>query len=147
MFSRPTYEWAKVLNFTAQGNALPYCVSGWSDPEAGLVWTDGLNAKLALSVKPPTSDVSLILSCNPFLVDGKLPYQEVHVFLNFLRVGFAALSAPAEVEIPIPKRVFNGPEVDIDLYIPKACSPALLGASPDIRQLGIAVNRLMLIQT
>jgi hypothetical protein len=147
MSNRVHYDWAKVLNFTVDGNALPLCVSGWGSPEEGLVWTDGLNAKLAFAIKPPKTDVSLILSCSPFLAEGKIPYQEIHVFLNFLRVGFTALNAPAEVEFSIPQRVFDGPEVDIDLYLPKACSPASLGTSPDVRTLGIAVNRLMLIET
>jgi hypothetical protein len=141
----PAYEWAKALNFSTRGNALPYCISGWAEPELGLVWTDGLNARLSFTARPPTSDVSLVLSCFPYLGEGKIPFQEIHVFVNFLRVGFTVLKAPSEIDISIPKQVFGLPRVDIDLYLPKAASPASLGVSNDLRELGVAVNRLMLV--
>jgi len=66
----PVYEWAKLMDFSNTGNALPYCVSGWGKPEEGLIWTDGLNARLEMLVKPPVSDVCLVLSCYPFLAMG-----------------------------------------------------------------------------
>jgi hypothetical protein len=143
---RPLYEWGKVLNFTTRGSALPYLASGRAEPEASLIWTDGLNARLSLQVTPPNSDVSLVMNCIPYLAERKVPDQEVHVSVNFLRVGFSAMKAPADMDIPIPKRVFGSANVDIDLYLPKACSPAAHGLGNDIRQLGVAVSRLMLIQ-
>ena len=141
------YEWAKLLNFTNVGNAQIYCVSGWAMPEDGLTWTDGLNAKLRMSVKPPASDVTLVLSCFPFLGDGKIPYQEVTVFVNFLRVGFAVIDRPAEIEVSIPNYVFRDPRIEIDLYLPRACSPSTIGTGVDERALGVAVNRMMMMQT
>jgi hypothetical protein len=138
------YEWAKGLSFSTRGNALPYCISGWAEPELGLIWTDGLNARLSFTVLPPTSDVSLVISCFPYLGEGKIPFQEMHIFVNFLRVGFTVLKAPSEIDISIPKHVFGQPKVNIDLYLPKAASPASLGLSNDLRELGVAVNRLML---
>jgi hypothetical protein len=143
----PSYEWAKTLNFTERGNALPYLESGWAAPEAGWVWTDNLNARALFTVKPPTSDVSMVLSCFPFLGEGKLRFQEVHVFVNFLRVGFATVKEPSEIEITIPRQVFASPNTIVDLYMPRACSPSSLGVSDDLRELGIAVNRLILIQS
>jgi len=140
------YEWSKVLNFTTRGNALPYCVSGWGEPETGLVWTDGPNARLSFSIRPPKSDISLLMTCAPFLVEGKVPFQELHVFVNFLRVGFAVLPAPTEVAVDIPKHVFASPQVQIDFYLPRASSPASLGVGTDLRQLGVAVSRLMLTE-
>lgn len=142
----PAYEWGKVLNFTVRGSALPYCEAGWGEPEVGLVWTDGLNASLAFLAKPPSADVSLVLNCTPYLAEGKLPFQEVHFFVNFLRVGFSVVKRPTEIKISIPKQVFSGPHVSIDLYLPKACSPASLRLGPDLRELGIAVDRLVLTQ-
>ncbi|HLY57284.1 MAG TPA: hypothetical protein VKS60_17100 [Stellaceae bacterium] len=141
-----SYEWAKLLNFTSAGNAQNYCMSGWAKPEEGLTWTDGLNAKLRMSVKPPVSDVSLVLSCFPFLGDGKVPYQEVTVFVNFLRVGFAVIDGAVELEVPIPRHVFRDSHTEIDLYLPRACSPSAIGAGSDMRRLGLAVNRMMMMQ-
>lgn len=141
------YEWAKVLNFTERGNALPFIESGWAAPEAGWVWTDGLNARISFTVKPPTLDVAMVLSCYPYLGEGKIEFQEVHAFVNFLRVGFATVKDPSEIEIAIPRQVFATPNTIIDLYLPRARSPKSLGLSDDLRQLGIAVNRLILIQS
>jgi hypothetical protein len=140
------YQWGKILNFTTRGSALPYCVQGWSEPEPGLIWTDGLNAKLSFSISAPKSDISLALTCEPFLVEGKIPYQELNIFINFLRVGFAFLDKRSEITLEIPKRVFCDSQCDIDLYLPKACSPSSVGAGPDIRILGIAMSRLMLAE-
>lgn len=140
------YDWAKLLNFTIGGNAGPYLGAGWGQPEDGMTWTDGPNARLQMLVKPPVSDVSLVLSCFPFLGEGAIPYQELTVFVNFLRVGFAVVAEPSEIEIPIPKSVFKEPLTLIDLYIPKATSPEAIGTGSDVRQLGLAVNRVMMMQ-
>jgi hypothetical protein len=144
--SRPTYEWSKVLNFTNRGNAQSYCTSGWSNAEPTLIWTDGLNARMSFSAKAPKSDVSFIMACTPYLGDGLVPFQELHVFVNFLRVGFAALAQSAEIEISIPAYVFNRAEADVDFYLPRACSPASVGATSDLRVLGIAVHRIMMAE-
>ncbi len=141
-----SYEWSTVLNFNARGNALPYCTSGWAEPESTLIWTDGLNAKMSFSAKPPKSNVSLIISCTPYLGDGKVPFQELHIFVNFLRVGFGVISQSTELDITIPTCVFNRPEVDIDLYVPRACSPASLSLGKDLRVLGVGVHRLMMAE-
>jgi hypothetical protein len=147
LMGRPEYEWGKVLNFNARGNALPYCVSGWGAPEAGLMWTDGLNARLSFTAKPPRSDVSLVITANPFVVKGRLPNQELHLYVNFLRVGFSVVRTLTELNFEIPKYVFQSPTVVIDLYIPKACSPNSLGTGKDQRELGLAVSRLMLAES
>ena len=145
--TKPAYEWSKVLNFTNRGNALAYCSSGWAEqPEPTLIWTDGLNARLSFSAKQPKSDVSLVMSCTPFLGDGKVLFQELHIFVNFLRVGFSVVMRPAEIDVMIPAYVFNRPHVDIDFYMPRACSPASLNVGPDLRVLGIAMHRLMMAE-
>jgi hypothetical protein len=144
---RSAYRWGDVMNFIKGGNGASYCTDGWGQAEEGITWTISPNARLAMSVAPPKSDVSLILSCIPFVVEGKLARQELHVYVNFLRIGFALVPEPSEIEIRIPAKIITGPDVDIDLYMPHACSPASLGTGADIRDLGIAVNRVMLIQS
>ncbi len=143
---RATYRWGEVLRFTQGGNALLYCSDGWATPEAGIVWTQSHNARLSFSVSVPKSDVSLIVSCLPFLVDKVVPYQELHIYANFLRVGFGLVKGPAEIEFRIPAWVFSRPELDIDLYLPKACSPAAVGTGQDVRDLGLAVNQMIMIE-
>jgi hypothetical protein len=144
--ARPAYEWSKVLNFTERGNAQSYLAAGWGAPEATLTWTDGLNARLSFSARTPKSDVTLVMSCTPFLGERKVPFQELHVFTNFLRVGFSVLAQPTEIDIVIPTYVFDRPQIDIDFYIPRAFSPASVGLGADLRVLGVAVHRLMMAE-
>jgi hypothetical protein len=96
-------------------------------------------------VQPPASAAALVLSCDAFLADGRIPYQELTVFVNYLRVGFAVVKQPSEYEFEIPQWAFKGNDVQVDLYLPKAASPAELGIGPDVRTLGIVVNRMMMI--
>ena len=140
------YRWGEVLRFTEGGNALAYLGDGWARPEDGVIWTRSHNVRLSLSISAPKSEVALIISCLPFLADGKVPYQELHVFANFLRVGFSLVTEPGEIEFRIPARVFSLPELELDFYLPKACSPASLGMNEDIRYLGLAVYQIMMIE-
>lgn len=140
------YEWGKVINFGLRGNAASYCKSGWSDPEAGLIWTNGINSRLTMSVTPPTGDITLVLNCSPFTAKGVIEEQELHLYVNFLRVDFQTIAGEKTLEITIPQYVFSQPLCNIDLYIPSARSPAELGLNQDIRRLGLAISRLVLIQ-
>ena len=144
--TRPAYEWSKLLHFTDRGNARSYCATGWGDPEPTLTWTDGLNARLSFLAKTPKSDVTLVMSCTPFLGDGKVSFQELHIYVNFLRVGFRVLDQATEIDLSIPAYVFNRPQIDIDFYAPRACSPASVGAGTDLRVLGVAIHRLMMAE-
>jgi len=143
---RVPYRWGEILHFTEGGNAVPFFGDGWSRPEAGIVWTQSQNARLSFSINPPKSDVLLIISCLPFLVEKQIPHQELHVYVNFLRVGFSLIPGPGEVEFRIPARVFGTSELDIDFYLPKACSPAAIGTGQDVRDLGLAVNQFVMFE-
>jgi hypothetical protein len=140
-----SYEWGEILRFSGKGNVLPYLGSGWAAPEVDLIWTDGYNARLSLGVEPAESNIAMILRCYPFISEGKVPHQELHIFVNFLRVGFHLISGSSEIELVIPERVLSGSELDIDFYLPKAASPASLKLGPDIRVLGLAVSEMALI--
>jgi hypothetical protein len=87
-----------------------------------------------------------VIECTPFLGDGKIPYQELHIFVNFLRVGFEVLNRPEEINVRIPKQVFSSSQLVIDFYLPKAASPASIGAGTDQRVLGIAIHRMMMAE-
>jgi hypothetical protein len=110
------------------------------------VWTDGLNAQVSFSARPPKSDIALFITSDPFVVEDKLPSQELHVFVNFLRVGFSLVREYGELNFNIPKYVFHSQTTIIDFYLPKACSPRSLNRGSDLRQLGLAVSRLMLAE-
>jgi hypothetical protein len=139
------YEWGKLINFSRTGDAPAFLGSGWGEPEEGRIWTDGLNASMNFRARPPAADVAMVLSCDAFLGEGHIPYQELTVFVNFLRVGFAVIDVPMELEFEIPRWVFKEQDFQVDFYLPKAASPAALGIGSDLRNLGIVVNRMMMI--
>lgn len=143
--SLASYEWGKVINFGIRGNAGAYCASGWSEPEPGLVWTNSINSRLSFSITPPTSNITLVLNCSPFIARGIVNQQELHLYVNFMRLDLISVTHEAPVEVVIPKHIFAHPECHIDFYIPTARSPAELGLNPDIRCLGFAMSRLVLI--
>lgn len=142
-----SYKWSTVVDFSARGNAATYCSDGWCQPEPSLTWTDGLSARMSFLVKEPQSDVSLTLNCMPFLVDGKVNFQELHVFINFLRVGFFVVSESKAIELLIPAYIINRPELIIDFYLPRACSPASVGVASDLRVLGLAASQLVMAES
>jgi hypothetical protein len=142
--SASAYGWGEMLRFSSEGNALPYLAEGWSTPEASFVWTGDYNVRLSFEVAPPESDIALIMRCAPYLAEGKIPHQEVHFFVNFLRVDFRLITASTEVEVMIPERVLSSKKLDIDLYLPKAASPASLQLGRDKRLLGICVSEMTL---
>ena len=140
------YEWGKVLNFGVRGNATTYCKSGWSEPEAGLIWTNSANSRLSFAVTPPTADVTLVLNCAPFVAKGVVDQQELHLYVNFLRIQYLTITGESSLEITIPKYALAQPECHIDFFVPSARSPFELGLNPDIRCLGLAMSRLVMIQ-
>jgi hypothetical protein len=139
------YEWGQILRFSSDGSALPYLDTGWTTPEEALIWTDGYNSRLSFEVEPAETDISLMLRCAPFLAEGRLPHQELHIFVNFLRVGFRLIPDRTEVALTLPARILAEPKLEIDFYMPKAASPAALGLGGDIRVLGLAVSEMALI--
>ena len=114
----PFYRWGDVLDFRAGGNAVRYCVSGWALPEDDFTWTDGANARLALMVRQPDSDVSMTFKCIPNTLEGRIPYQEINLFINFLRVAYTTVTDPGEIVFAIPRRVLMTPHLIIDFYLP-----------------------------
>ncbi len=141
-----SYEWGKVINFGLRGNAGAYTKSGWSDPETGMVWTNALNCRMAFSVPAPTTDITMVANWSPFIAKGIIDQQEVHLYVNFMRVDFLTVTDGKPVELVIPKFVLANSQCYIDFYIPSARSPFELGLNPDIRRLGLAMSRLVLIQ-
>ena len=138
----PFYRWGDVLSFRSAGNGGRYCVSGWAQPEADFTWTDGPNARLALMVRQPDSDVSMAFKCIPNTLGGRIPYQEINLFINFLRLACATATDPGEIVFEIPRRVLMTPHLIIDFYLPKAASPG----GNDLRRVGIALESLTLTE-
>lgn len=73
-------------------------ISGWSGPEDGHNWTDGLEAVYALSIKPPVTRLLLAMMGEPYVTRAR-PVQDIALYGNGLRLGYWRLSVRAETAL------------------------------------------------
>lgn len=141
----PPYDWGTVLTFAANGSALPYYGVGWSTPEAKITWTDGHVATLDLPTHPPRADVRLIAHLGAFTAAGKLDRQRLRVLVNGHQVAeWAGTAEFQDHTANIPKEYIGDAGTEIMFELPDAVVPAELGASSDLRTLGIAITQIEL---
>jgi glycosyltransferase involved in cell wall biosynthesis len=139
--SRNRLQRNSQIDFSARGNSFLYTGSGWSFPEAGFRWTDGKEASIRVQLGPlsngrPNSSCLLRLRASAFggrqrvvvLIDGKRA--------NELTVEGAVRDYDIDVHF---SNSTGGVDNEITFELPDAHSPASLGLSPEVRELGIAV--------
>ncbi len=133
-----------VLDFAAQGNALPYCLSGWSTPEPTETWTVGTESRLLLPAPTLRGTYVLVLILRPMLAPG-LSAQDVRVFINDVLVGEFHIMDRTVRACLIPWPVFAlNHDLRIALEVPNATRPCDAGLSDDRRQLGVAFASALL---
>jgi hypothetical protein len=111
---------------------------GWSRGEGALRWTDGTRAELLFGMGAPGPRV-LQLRLRP-LVDAAHPRQRLRLRLNGRELATLTLTnpAPAVYAVALPPEAYAGLN-RLELLTPDALVPALAGAGPDTRRLGVAV--------
>jgi hypothetical protein len=135
--------------FTAKGNSKDYIMWGWSSPEEWGTWSDGHSSGVALRLaSSPETDMFLSIESRAF-VNDKHPIQEVEVVVNDrplerLTYTAAALARVRVVRIPQALIAQDDGNLLIQFKIENAKSPAELGLSGDIRQLGLGLVSLRL---
>lgn len=137
----PIYEYGSEIRFGTEGNAGPYQIRGWSGPEEGFTWTDGLKASLLLPVESPDSDLVLKAKLFPFVAKD-LIRQRVVISVNGQKLDEWEIKTGGEYEVKIPKKYVTGSSLMLSFELPDACSPAQLGVSEDRRRLGIAFQSI-----
>ncbi len=141
------YRWGQTIEFGTRGNSSGYQKAGWSSPEEGINWNDGVQSELFIHVPPPHAPVLLKIFAKPFILPGKVDSQRLRIIVNNRLVGELRLSQPQfqDVVFEIPASVFHGFAATIvQLETPDAKSPRELGAGSDERRLGIAVRTVQL---
>ena len=145
---RKTYPWGLLLDFSVYGNAKPYMTSGFAAAEELLTWTDGKNVTLEMDVDDPEVDICLTLRCFPFISREKVRFQEIHVYVNYHRLGFAEVPSNdfsmQDLTFDIPRGLIPSGRLNIQLFLPLAASPFELGSGDDLRRLGLAIESLCL---
>jgi hypothetical protein len=122
--------------------ALALLGSGWSQPEANGVWSDGSTAVLRF---PEAIDGpwKIVLAASPYpgpAVDRTLTVRMGNqiVAQHVYPAGSAGAGRPLEFTVDTPGRLL--------LEMPWATSPRDLGRSGDSRRLGICLHRLEMVK-
>jgi hypothetical protein len=117
---------------------------GWSGREMYSRWTEQRSAAVVFALEA-ISQVSLRVKMSPYLAPGKLAAQRVKVNLNGESLTTLALNeaSPQIYTIELPRQLLRERNV-LTFEMPDAQSPKRLGASEDLRTLGINVQWLEL---
>jgi hypothetical protein len=116
-----------------------YAWFGWSFREESFRWTEGKEAGLVFKIDP-VADVQFTMKIFPFLPQGKIKEQRVHVTLNNQPIETLTLNdeKPREVRLLLPKTLLRQSNTMV-FGLPDAASPLSLGLNEDSRQLGIGL--------
>ena len=136
------YSYGKRIRFGERGMSHRHKKTGWSDPEPEHTWTDGVAASLSFRVDPAEVPLILSMTMSGLTKPPQLPFQPVDISVNGEKIGSWEVSELNTYTIVIPQKFVPTKEpstLTIDLYIPKATSPAELGMHADFRRLGLCV--------
>ncbi len=157
------YEFGQPIPFGLGGDDHRFALSGWSEPESGFTWSDGIGASLMLRVPATNTPLTLRMKQWAFThPPADLLFQPVDVSVNGKKIATWHVSEKKVYRAVIPKGLVGAPGtvltargatdrpddprranlLIIDFYIPKAQAPVLIGASQDSRRLGIAAVEL-----
>jgi len=140
----PAYKWGDQIKFGKHGNANQYgTLQGFSSPEEGFTWTEGIYASVGLWVLRPSTDLVLKLRAVP-LLGANITSQTVTVSVNDKAVGTLEIRNPGEYSIGIPKSILNRDILKIAFHLPGAATPKELGINEDDRLLAIALQSLVI---
>jgi hypothetical protein len=124
-------------------------VSGWSAPEEGHNWNDGLEAAYCIAIRPPLGRFGLVLMGEPYVTRAR-PVQELTMFANGWRVAAWRMTARIETVLSVPLE----PEwwfqrgsrsvMRLLFHLPHSVRPQDINDGPDGRELGFCFRSICL---
>jgi hypothetical protein len=124
-------------------------ISGWSGPEEGHNWNDGVEAAYALAVRPPVTRLLLAIMGEPYVTRAR-PLQEVTMFGNGYRLGYWRMNARVETVMMVPLEpewwLSRGTKalMRLTLHLPNSVRPCDINDGQDGRELAICCRSLCL---
>lgn len=124
-------------------------IGGWSRPEDGHTWNDGVEMAYALTVRSVALDATLELAGSPY-IRPSVPAQDIIVDVNGLRIFSRRLTSPDDVVLAIPLLAEwwcsdgQHARLRIEIRLPHSVCPRDIGDGADARQLGFAFHSLRL---
>lgn len=142
------YTLGRKIVFGESGDSEKYRVSGWSNTEKEITWTEGSVAVLKFTGINATSSLRLKMTLTAMVNPPQLPSQPVEVFANGQKVADWEVSGKSEFTALIPLASDRWDKtLTVELKIPKAVSPKALGVSEDPRVLGLSCFDLVISET
>jgi acyl carrier protein len=142
-------RWRQVLElrFGSEGTGEAFTQEGWSDPEAGYVWSSAAESRIRLPRIRGDGAYRLLIVASPFTYGTEVPAQRVTVLLNDRAAGMARVRDICVLSIPIPPEMSrSGEAVTLTLCFPDAARPSGLFKSQDTRTLGFSLRRIALFR-
>jgi hypothetical protein len=130
------------ISFGRDGDYISLCPDGFAAPEGRYTWSTGVVSRLRFRAPPSHDDLEFELRLQPFVIAGRIPYQDFTIFLNGLWVDFRRLDRPAVLKSPLPRSYLSPEENLLSFLIPNATSPKDVGVNTDARLLGMAFYQL-----
>jgi hypothetical protein len=140
-----TYALQKRIEFGEAGDSERFRVSGWSNTEKEITWTEGQSAVLEFAGLPPSISLRLKMTLAGLVNPPQLSAQTVEVYANGQKVATWEVSGKADFTALIaPDAVGSDGMLKIELRTPKATSPKALGLNSDPRVLGVSCFNLVI---
>lgn len=126
--------------------------SGWADETEGSGpirhrWTVANTATIAIPTPSAALRAQLTVTGVPYLIPGRVDFQDVWVFVDGSMVSMARLTVPGTIVGDVPAPVLRSPgrELLVSFTIPGAVVPAEMGVGADARKLGFALQETTLL--
>jgi len=124
-------------------------VRGWSEPDEGHTWNDGVEAVFKIAVCPPLERFELIVTGEPYVMRAR-PTQEVTLYGNGHRLGYHRLGA----RVDTPMTFVVEPEwwfvrdrlatMMLSFHLPHSARPKELKDGQDGREIGFCFRSICL---
>lgn len=133
------------ITFGSNGTIADYEPYGMDLGEKGLAWTSKEEAGFSANFGALQADVRLQLTVSPYVPADLVPQQQVFVYVNGTWVGFRQVAGHQVLEFTLPRSLVSARLVRIGLAIPTAVSPKRLNLGEDMRKLGVALFKAVVV--
>lgn len=132
------YVLGETISFATGGDSARFRSSGWAAPEPTGTWTTAAAATMVFRIPPPKGSLLFTMRMYGHVKRPDLRSQPVLVYVNGRSVASWEVADEAVFTTAVPDDlVANGGLMTVDLYLPRAISPAALGDAGDQRRLGV----------
>jgi hypothetical protein len=126
----------QIIRFGRGMGGNDHLMSGWGEPEAGFVWSEGKFCSLSLPASPGLNIFKFTVWG---YVAGSTAAQEVMVYANGILKGYYEVKDLCLINLN-HDNITGSDQVEFNFYIPTATSPQVMEGSDDQRRLGLAIS-------